>query len=74
MTSLDVATHPELTETLKLLANRPRTLTLEAVADGANVSVGWLSHFARGKIDDPSFNRVMRVRDFMRQQTTEPKE
>lgn len=65
MTSLDVATHPELQETLNLLANRPRTLTLEAVAEGANVTLGWLSMFSRGKIDDPSFNRVMRVRDFL---------
>lgn len=70
MTSHDVATHPELTETLNLLANRPRTLTIEAIAEGASVSVGWLSQFARNKIPDPSFNRVMRVRDFMRKQLT----
>lgn len=68
MTSLDVATHPELDETLKLLTNRPRTLTLEAIAEGACVSIGWLGQFARNKIPDPSFNRVMRVRDFMRKQ------
>ncbi|URA06963.1 putative helix-turn-helix domain protein [Xanthomonas phage Pfeifenkraut] len=74
MTSLDVATHPELTETLNLLTKRPRTLTLEAVAEGANVSFGWLSQFARNKIPDPSFNRVMRVRDFLRKQATEAKE
>lgn len=67
MTSLDVATHPELTETLDLLKNRPRTLTLEAIAEGASVSPGWLGHFARNLIPDPSFNRVMRVRDFLRQ-------
>lgn len=66
MTSLDVASHPELQETLNLLANRPRNLTLEAVAEAANVSMGWLSQFARGKIPDPSFNRVMRVRDCLR--------
>lgn len=74
MTSLDVATHPELDETLKLLTNRPRTLTLEAIAEGANVSVGWLGQFARNKIPDPSFNRVMRVRDFMRKQSNESKD
>lgn len=66
MTSLDVASHPELNETLKLLTDRPRSLTLEAIAEGANVTVGWLGTFARGKIPDPSFNRVMRVRDFLR--------
>ncbi len=74
MTSLDVASHPELTETLNLLTNRPRTLTIEAIAEGASVSVGWLSQFARNKIPDPSFNRVMRVRDFMRKLANETKE
>jgi len=74
MTSLDVATHPELTETLNLLKNRPRTLTLEAIAEGSSVSVGWLGQFARNLIPDPSFNRVMRVRDFMRKQSSESKE
>jgi len=66
MGSFDVASHPELNETLKLLTDRPRSLTLEMVAEGANVTCAWLGMFARGKIADPSFNRVMRVRDFLR--------
>lgn len=74
MTSFDVASHPELDETLKLLKNRPRALTLEVIAEGANVSLGWLGQFSRNLIPDPSFNRVMRVRDFMNKQTAETKE
>lgn len=68
MTSFDVATHPELQDTLNLLTNRPRNLTLEAIAEGASVSLGWLSQFSRNRIPDPSFNRVMRVRDFLKTQ------
>src|SRR5687768_1253989 len=42
MTSLDAASHPELQETLNLIAKRPRTLTLKQIADGANVQLHWL--------------------------------
>lgn len=66
MTSLDAVTHPELEETLKLIAERPRCLTLKQIATGANVQLHWLTYFARGKIPEPGFNRVMRVRDFLR--------
>lgn len=58
--------HPELVETLTLLRKRPFTLSIEAIAEGAGVGASWLSQFARGKIEDPSINRTLKVRDFMR--------
>lgn len=66
MTSLDAALHPELQETLKLIDKRPHNLTVKMIAEATDVSVHWLRLLIRGKIPDPSFNRVMRVRDFLR--------
>lgn len=65
MSSLDVASHPELTETIALLKARPRTVTLEDIAKAANVSTSWLTQLISNKISDPSFNKVMRVRDYL---------
>ena len=65
MSSLDFATHPELTETIALLKARPRTVTLEDIAKATSVSVSWLTQLASNKITEPSFNKVMRVRDYL---------
>lgn len=58
--------HIELQAVIDSIVKRPRTLTLEMIAEGADVSTNWLSTLSRGNIPDPSFNRVMRVRDYLR--------
>jgi hypothetical protein len=74
MTSLDAATHPELQELLKLIDKRPHDVTIKLIAEGTDVSVHWLRLLIRGKIPDPSFNRVMRVRDYLRSHPKMPKD
>jgi hypothetical protein len=74
MTSLDASTHPELIEVLGLIDKRPHDLTLKIIAEETDVGVHWLRLLIRGKIADPSFNRVMRVRDFLRSHPKMPKD
>ena len=66
MISIPIRVHPDLTETLLLYNNRHRDLTALIVAEGADVTASWLSQFSRGKIDDPSFSKVMRLREFLK--------
>lgn len=58
--------HPELVETLDLLKQRPRSLTLEKIASDNEVSEAWLGQVINGTIKDPGFNRVAKLRDYMR--------
>jgi hypothetical protein len=66
--------HPELQETLKLIDKRPHDLTIKVIAEATDVSVHWLRLLIRGKISDPSFNRIMRVRDYLRSHPKMPKD
>ncbi|WP_139020493.1 hypothetical protein [Citromicrobium sp. JLT1363] len=43
---------------LKIIEERPRTVTLKDIAEGADVPLAWLKTFAAGNIGDPSVNRV----------------
>lgn len=54
-----------LDQTLELLANRPKDLTLRQIAEGAKVDFEWLSKFSRELIDDPGVKKVQAVHDFM---------
>jgi hypothetical protein len=45
--------------TRELVRNRPRTITLEKIAQEAHVSVFWLKQFTRTKgITEPSVSKV----------------
>jgi AraC-like DNA-binding protein len=51
--------------TRQLIVNRPRPVTLETIADRANVSEAWLRSIIDGKVDDPSVNMIQRVYEFL---------
>lgn len=40
-------------ETRELLLNRPAKLTTRKIAEDVGVSVGWITAFSRGEIDNP---------------------
>lgn len=47
-----------LEKTRQLLANRPRNMTLQDIEAATGISESWLRVFSRGKISDPSVNKV----------------
>lgn len=51
--------------TVSLLRNRPRSVTLEQVAEGAQVKKSWLSALLAGDFDDPSANRIQRLYEYL---------
>lgn len=61
-----------LAHTRELLQNRPRSVTLAQVAEGADVSIHWLSVVIRnpkpGEDTDPGVKRVQRVYEFLTNQ------
>lgn len=54
------------TETLILLKNRPRILTLADIEEATGIAVGWLQMFSAGKIPDPSVNRIEVLNAFLK--------
>lgn len=54
------------TETLTLLRNRPRCLTLEEIGKRANVTIHWLERLSQGKINEPGIHKVERVYAFLK--------
>lgn len=57
--------HPDLIEVIAAVKNRPATITLEKLAEDANVTLRWLQDFIAGKIKTPEYTRVARVRDYV---------
>lgn len=56
-------------ETLELLQNRPRWLTLAEISEATGVELGWLRALSRGPsiISDPSVNRIEPLHEFLTQ-------
>lgn len=50
-----------LTAVYKLIEERPRSVTLQDVADGAGVPMPWLKVLASRGIANPSVNRVEKL-------------
>ena len=55
--------HPDLVEVIEAVKDRPARITLEKFAELADVNLRWLQDLIAGKIKDPSFVRVARVRN-----------
>lgn len=53
------------TETKELLDRRPRTVTLQSIADKTGLTLSWLSSFSSG-INHPSVDRVERLNDYLK--------
>ncbi len=47
-----------LDKTLKLVRERPRTLTYDQIASDTGLKVSWLEAFAGGRIPDPGVRKV----------------
>ena len=54
-----------LTSTMKALAERPRVLTYEVIAEECGVSARWLQQLVAGKIEDPGVCKVEAVYVFV---------
>lgn len=57
-----------LTAVYKLLDERPRTVTLNDVADGTGLPVQWVKVLSARKIKNPSVNRVERLYTYLKGQ------
>lgn len=44
--------------TLKMLKNRPASLTFTQISRDTGISVGWLKAFSCGQVDNPGVNTV----------------
>lgn len=45
----------------------------QAVASGADVSYSWLSKFANGRIDNPGYATLMRLKTFLKTGKAQPR-
>lgn len=50
---------------LNRLRDRPRYLTLRTIAEQTELKLDWLEMYSRGKIKDPSVNRVEKLYIFL---------
>ncbi len=50
-----------INETRRKLVNRPRTKTMEEIAEQAEVSITWLSRFANNRVPEPGASKVQRL-------------
>lgn len=53
-------------EAIEALRSRPAYLSLEDVAKGSGLSVGWLKSLAQGRSMEPSVNRVETLLAYLR--------
>lgn len=57
-------------ETLKLLKNRPAHLELKAIADDLDkVSYSWICQFLRGDIPNPTYFKLQKLHDYLKNKT-----
>jgi len=50
---------------LELLQNRSVKLTLRKISQDTGLPEGWLSMFNRGKIDNPSYNYLQTLYEYL---------
>lgn len=51
--------------TLELVCNRPRSQTLEQIAQATEINHSWLKAFIAGRMNDPSANKVWTLYCFL---------
>ena len=52
-------------ETLELLRKRPADITLKEIAKATKLNAGWISMFHQGRIVDPSYIRLVKLRNYL---------
>jgi transcriptional regulator with XRE-family HTH domain len=52
-------------ETRELLRSRPAYIKLKEIADKTNIGSSWLSEFSRGKINDPGFEKIAKLYNYL---------
>lgn len=52
---------PTLAQVREAIANRPRRMQLEEVAEACDVSLSWLKQVMSGSIEGPSYERIVAV-------------
>ena len=52
-------------ETLKLVRNKPRTLTYKQIADETGVGFWWLKEFAMGKYNNPHVRQTQTLYEYL---------
>ena len=56
-------------KTLKLLRNRPNFIKFKQIEKDTGLPIGWLYMYAKGKITDPSVNRIETLFKYLTQTT-----
>lgn len=65
--ALPAAALPTIAEIRELIVNRPRRITLEHVAESAGASVSWVSQLLNGQIEEPAYNKIAGIYQFLKQ-------
>lgn len=60
-----VSTSKLHTRTVEAIANRPRLITYDVIAEECGVTVRWLQQFTSGNIADPGVAKVEAVYEFV---------
>lgn len=60
---------PTLDEVRELIVNRPRRISLLDIATAAGVSVSWVSQLLNGQIEEPAYNKIAAVYQYLKQQS-----
>lgn len=55
--------------TLKMLHNRPASLSFGKIAEATGLTVGWLKAFSRGQIENPGVNTVEALQAYLSEAT-----
>ena len=61
----DTKPHYLVNETIELINNRSVKIKMTDIANGTNIPLAWVSLFAKGTINEPSANRVLKIYEFM---------
>lgn len=61
----NIPADPYIKIVLKKLTNRPHPLTLRQIEKDTGLNRMWLSLFARGKIDDPSYTKIVTLDSYL---------
>lgn len=61
MTADKTLEFPTLEQVREAIANRPRRMELEEVAEKCDVSLSWLNQVIRGAIEAPSYTKIVAV-------------
>ncbi len=61
----NIPTDPYIKVVLNKLANRHRLLSLRKIEEDTGLNRAWLSLFANGHIDDPSYTKIVTLDNYL---------